>query len=66
MECSSCGTTLEDIQVIINLGINVKRIKSDGTWEIVPNSINNPKEILCKKCFDNFVSIIDETFNKEK
>ena len=66
MKCSSCNKKIEDIRVNIGLNFDVKRMKTDGTWEDIPNSIVQPKEILCQECFSEFVDIIEKTFNKEK
>jgi len=66
MNCSSCGKKLDKIKIEIALSFKVDRLKEDSTWENIPNSIANPKEILCEECFDSFVDVINERFNKGK
>ncbi len=62
MKCTQCGKEL-DIRVDIALDFKVSRLKSDETWELIPNSVVRPGEVLCEECFSKFVDVIDKAFN---
>lgn len=66
MNCTSCNKELDSVLVKLNVAFSVERLTDADTWEKVPNSISNPKEVLCKECFSLFVDLIDENFNKEE
>jgi len=65
-KCTFCGKQFNNIKVEVNFNINSQRIRTDDTWEHIPNMDITTTEILCSECFDAFTEGLNAEMLKRK
>ena len=64
-KCTLCGKNIGDFKIKIEIKIEAERLTKADTWELIPNSILNVREMLCKTCFDKFAETMSKIGNQD-
>jgi hypothetical protein len=66
MKCTFCGKEIDNILVLVTLGLTSKRKRDDLTWERIPNMDISTSEELCEDCFNSFSENLSREMKKER